>query len=517
MTQPTDLVWHSATQLATMIARGDLTSADVVEAHIARIEAVNPPLNAVVWSDFARAREEAMAADTAQASGATLSPLHGVPVTIKECIDLVGSPSTFGLTTRKDHVATEDAAIVTALRKAGAIIIGKTNVAQLLLYYESDNPVYGRSNNPSNLDRTPGGSSGGEGAIIAAGGSPLGIGTDIGGSVRIPAAFCGIAALKPTTGRLNDQGRFSVPFGQRAVISQYGPLARHVEDLALAMTVLNGLDGAAVQPAGDHRNIDISGLRIGYYKNDGTLGPSPAIARAVDEAAEALRQRGATLVEWVPPDIGEVFALYYGILSADGGAGSRRAWSKGTRDKRAAMISTLAGMNGLLRAILVPLLKLFGQPNLAATIALFGARSTDHYWQLVERQIDYQTRFASAMDSERLDAILCPPCALPAFTHGASGMLGNGGAYAILYNLLGFPAGVVPFSTVRAGEEASRPESRDAVAKAAQQVDQGSAGLSVGVQIAARPWREDMVMAIMAALEVDAQLRDDFPATPVTP
>jgi len=514
VTQASDLFSQSASDLAVMIARGEVSSAAVVEAHIARIEATNPALNALVWSDFPRARADAKAADAAQTRGASLGPLHGVPITIKECIDVAGSPSTFGLTTRATTNADSDAAIVTALRAAGAIILGKTNVAQMLLYYESDNPVYGRTNNPWNPARTPGGSSGGEGAIIAAGGSPLGIGTDIGGSVRIPAAFCGIAALKPTTGRLNDPGRFSVPFGQRAVISQYGPLARHVGDLALAMDILNGVDGAPPRPLGDYRKVDLGGVRIGYYTNDGTLAPSPAIARAVEAAADALRQRGATLVEWTPPDIGQVFALYYGILSADGGAGNKRAFAGGKRDRRAAAITGLAGMNRSVRAMLAPLLRMIGQPGMAGMLGLFGARSTDQSWQLVERQLDYQARFADAMDAAQIDAILCPPCALPAFTHGASETLGNGGAYAILYNLLGFPAGVVPFTTIAAGETCDRVAARDSIAKAAWQVDQDSAGLPIGVQIAAKPWREDMVLAIMAELEKCARTRADYPVTP---
>lgn len=163
----------SATELARRIKAGEVSAVEVVDAHIRRIEAVNPKLNAVVVPLYEQARAQAAAADAAQARGDALGALHGVPVTIKECCHVAGTPSTAGLTGQMNHRADRDGPLVSRLRTAGAIVLGKTNVPQLLLYYESDNPVYGRTNNPWNLERSPGGSSGGEGAIIAAGGSPL--------------------------------------------------------------------------------------------------------------------------------------------------------------------------------------------------------------------------------------------------------------------------------------------------------------------------------------------------------
>src|SRR5260221_14351964 len=208
----------SAPELANMIACGDLSSVEAVEAHIERIERVNPGLNAVVVKRYDAARAEARQADERRANGEVLGPLHGVPITIKESLDLIDTPSTFGLQSRGRILARQNDLYLARMRKAGAIILGKTNVAQLLYYIESDNPVYGRTNNPWNLDRSPGGSSGGQAAIIAAGGSPMGLGTDIGGSIRVPATFCGIAGLKPTAGRTPDAGRHRQPFcGARSV------------------------------------------------------------------------------------------------------------------------------------------------------------------------------------------------------------------------------------------------------------------------------------------------------------
>ena len=230
----TDLTTLGASELAAAIARGDVSALDAVEAQLDRIERVNGALNAVVYSRYDAARAEARAADRRRANGAPLGPLHGVPITLKECLDLEGAPSTFGLPSRANTLAAQDDLYVARVRAAGAIVLGKTNVAQLLFHTECENPVYGRTNNPWNLERTSGGSSGGEGAIIAAGGSPLGLGTDIGGSLRYPAAYCGIASLKPTAGRTPDAGRYSAPIGQRAIVSQVGVLARRVADVAWA-------------------------------------------------------------------------------------------------------------------------------------------------------------------------------------------------------------------------------------------------------------------------------------------
>jgi fatty acid amide hydrolase len=231
----TTLTKLSAVELAQRIAGGEVSAVEVVEAHLARIAAVNPKLNAVVLTRADAAREEARAVDARRSRGEPLPPLAGVPITVKESLDLAGTPSTFGIETRVNHRATIDDIHVARLRAAGAIVLGKTNVAQCLIYTEADNPVYGRTSNPWNSERTCGGSSGGEGAIIAAGGSPLGVGTDIGGSVRLPAHFCGLVGLKPTSGRMDDMGRYSVRVGLGVIPSLVGLVARIVAVFALAI------------------------------------------------------------------------------------------------------------------------------------------------------------------------------------------------------------------------------------------------------------------------------------------
>ena len=333
-----DLTILGAADLAALIASGAVSAVEAVEAHIARIEQVNPGLNAVVVERYAAARAEAQAADRRRMSGAPLDPLDGVPITIKECLDLAGTPSTFGLETLANTTATADDRYVARLRAAGAVVLGKTNVSQLLMFVESDNPVYGRTNNPWNLARSAGGSSGGQGAIIAAGGSPLGLGTDIGGSLRIPAAFCGIASLKPTAGRTPDAGRYSVPIGQQAIASQVGVLARQVADVALGTEIVSGGRAPSFEPPmplGDYQAVNVAKLRVAYYTDDGTLAPAPALRRAVREAADILRDRGAQVTAWSPPDVPHALELFFSIFTADRGELMREMlWPWQTRPAR---------------------------------------------------------------------------------------------------------------------------------------------------------------------------------------
>ena len=238
----------SAREIARRIASRDMSAAEAVEDFVGRLQKVNGTLNAVTDDLSESARRSAADIDMALARGEKLGPLAGLPVTIKECFDVVGTASTFGLTTRRDEIERTDDPYVAALRAAGAIPIAKTNVPQLMFYTETDNPLYGRTNNPWDLERSCGGSSGGEAAVIAAGASPLGLGNDIGGSLRVPAAFCGITAIRPTAGRLRDYCAHGLPVGQTAIVSQVGPMARYVEDLTLALPILDGARDAALDP-----------------------------------------------------------------------------------------------------------------------------------------------------------------------------------------------------------------------------------------------------------------------------
>ena len=508
----------SATQIARAIFFGELSSREVVEAHIRRIEAVNPRLNAVVVPLFESARAEAEAADRARREGRPLGALHGVPLTVKESFEVEGTAATLGIAQRAACVATADGFLVSRLRQAGAVLLGKTNVSQMLLGNESDNPLYGRTKNPWNPERSPGGSSGGEGAIIAAGGSPLGFGSDIGGSVRLPAHACGIHALKPTAGRLTMKGHAELYSGQEAILAQPGPLARSVADLSLAFDVLNAPGQEAVEPSipyvalGDPAKVSLENMRVAVYEDNGFMAAAPALRRATREAAAALRGLGAEVEEWTPPGVPEAMRIYFGLLLADGMASTRRALRHSARDKNiSAALFIGAFPRGLVSAIWPRLLPLAGQRRLGEMMRSMGRLSADGYWKLVSERTRYRERFRRALDAGNFDAIVCPPDALPALTHGSGWHLADALSYAALYNLTGMPAGVVAATRVRRGEESDRPESRDMVERRARSVEADSEGLPVGVQVVARHWREDIVLAVMAALETHFRAQTDYP------
>jgi amidase len=230
--------------MARLVRERAISSAELIEAHVEQIYKVNPAINAVVELLADVARVEAAAADAKLARGEACGPLHGVPVSIKDSIDVRGTKCTAGTLGRKNAAPAErDATLVARLRSAGAIPIAKTNLPDLLFAFESDNLIYGRTNNPYDLTRTAGGSSGGESALIAACGSPLGLGSDAAGSVRVPAGFCGIASIKPTSGRLPRTGHVPPAGGWIEALWQIGPMARYTEDLVLAMQLLAGEDG----------------------------------------------------------------------------------------------------------------------------------------------------------------------------------------------------------------------------------------------------------------------------------
>jgi fatty acid amide hydrolase len=507
----------SAAETARRIARGDWTSAEVVESYLGRIAEVEPQIHAVAVPLFDQARREAEEADRRRRSGQPLGPLHGVPITVKECFFLAGTPSCIGLSRLRSSLADEDGVLVRRLRRAGGIVLAKTNVPQMMIWHECDNPVYGRTNNPWDLSRTPGGSTGGEAALIAARGSPLGLGNDLGGSIRVPCHFCGIHGLMTTSFRLPRNGSRRTMRGMEAVISRPGPMARHVEDLELALGVLaDASDGyfepeTQQQPSGDWRKVPLEGMRIAFWPDDGYFPSSPAVRRAVRQAADALARRGAIVEEVTPTWTQEAMEIYFSLLGADGGADARRLTRGSPLDWRVRRMLAIAGMPASLRHAVVAGLKLGGQRWMATLATLARPRSADEYWQLVWRRGEFVRRWLAEMTQAGFQAFLMPPHALPAPPHRKAFDLIPAASYSMVPNLLGIPAGVVSLSRVRSDEQSGRPSSRDTTERQAAATDEGSAGLPVAVQAAALHWREDVVLAIMRALEEEFCQREDFP------
>ncbi len=502
------IITLGAAELARRIAAGELSAVEVVEAHLARIAEVNPRINALTQPLFDEARRAAEQADADRAAGRSLAPLHGVPISIKDCFDLRGTQVTLGIG-HFNYDAGADGALVARLRAAGAIILGKTNVPQMMLLHECDNPRCGRTLHPLDATRSPGGSSGGEAALIAAGGSPLGLGSDMGGSIRQPAQACGLCGFKPTTGRLTLAGHYRPLAGMKAIAVQPGPLARNVEDIELAMQVL--MDHRAVPRQADESSLPwpassrlrLKELRVGYWCDDGVVAAAPAVWRAVAEAAAALRSRGIEVLRLKPPDAREMMRLYFGLISADGLRSVKRLVAGGQLNWQLRRQILLGGLPRTARWPLRMMLRIAGQRNLAALLDWSGPRSTDQYWQLTAATDRYRAAFWPSMAQQAdgpVDALLMPPHALPALRHGTSLDLLLAAAGCYLPNLLDAPAGVVPWTTTRADEEAY-PRSFDLVEHLARQTVAQSGGLPIGVQVMAPMWRDDVVLALMRELQ----------------
>ncbi len=290
----TRLLLLSATDLAELIRRREVTSREVVETHLARIAEVNPTLNAVIRDRFEHARREADAADEKVRAGDELAPFHGVPCTIKECFGWKGEPLVSGLVSRRRAIASEHATAVDRILGLGAIPLGFTNTSELCLWIEANNRVYGRTNNPYDPTRTSGGSSGGEGAIIGAGGSPFGIGSDLGGSIRMPAFFNGVFGHKPSGGLVPTTGQHPVPEGHARRYHATGPLARRASDLWPVVRALAGPDGRdpTCRPfeLGDPAAVDLSALTVVDIEENGSTPVSRELRAAQRKVVDHLER-----------------------------------------------------------------------------------------------------------------------------------------------------------------------------------------------------------------------------------
>jgi len=514
-----ELSW---TELLAELNAGHVSSKEIVQSLLTRADEVDGAVNALVHRFEDTALAAAESADDARVKGIDYGPLHGLPVTIKESLSTRGTPVTLGVRARQTEVAEDDAVVVKVLRRNGAIVLGKTNVSQTLLFNESDNPIWGPTRNPWNAARVPGGSSGGEAAAVAAGISPMGIGTDIGGSIRVPAAYCGVAGLKPTTGRWSMVGAVGSVAGQESIRSQCGPIARTVRDLCLVVRSADGPEHHALDPyvppvpTQNPEHVDVSRLRIGFFDTDGFLTPSAPVQRAVKEAVAAVRAAGATVLAFEPPRSVELTFAYFATLSADGGR-TLEAFLRGDEVvPQLGLLRMVARLPKPVREIAAAFETSRGELRIGRLLEAVNKKTVQQFWALAAERARYQQEVLQAWDRMQLDAVICPPHATVALRHGQSRDFSLGGCYAMRYNTLGFPAGVVPVTRVRR-EETTRPPAADRLDETAAEVEADSEGLPVAVQVAARPFREDLCLATMLAIEDGVCTAPEFPSTPVDP
>lgn len=461
--QPMDpLTFLPAAQMADLIRRREISPVELVRAHVERAQALQPKLNAFVTLDAERALDAARAAEAALAKHPPVGPLHGVPVTIKSAIDVKGLVCAAGSALRRAHVPSEDAPLVARLRAAGAIVLGNTNVPECLMAYETNNLLYGATSNPWDLSRTPGGSSGGEAAAIAAGCSAGGVGSDGGGSIRVPAHFCGICGLKPTPGRIPGTGHFPPGGGAFGWIGVVGPMARTVGDLRLLFEAMAGPDpGDALSAPVAVLHTDeeeLRGLRVGLLKSE-ALGPvTPETQAAVERAGRALADRGFAVEPVQLDGLGPALELWWFFFVRAIGYLLREA-SAGEESKLSPMLQEYLAV---------------GAKEPPMTLDEFmGA--------CVERDA---IRAALLRQMEKAPILLSPVSVSPAFRHG-EGTWRKGESippyqeamrYSQWLNIAGLPGAVVPVG--------ASPE-----------------GLPIGVQIIGRAHEEELVLGVAECIE----------------
>lgn len=451
--------------MAASVRQRRLSPVELVEAHLRQIEKQNPRLNAFVMILADQARQAAKKAEAKPTGG----PLDGVPVTLKDSFNIAGLPTRIGSRFYPPDPAPGDAVVTERLKRAGAILLGKTNTPEFLMAYETDNYVTGRTNNPWDLERTPGGSSGGEAAAIASFCSAGGAGSDGGGSIRVPAHFCGIAGLKPTPGRIPATGHVPPIEYPTGVVSVAGPMARSVRDLRLLFEVLAGYDYrdpfAAPVPL---RPSELAGLRIGVMEQFGDVPAQPSIRQAVRDAASKLRDLGFTVDEFRPRGIERAPNLW-GFLFGDLPAPFFKD-RMGARESEAHWTAA----ETLLKALERP------APTARQVVEAFVER--DRLRALLLEQM------------ERFPVLLAPVSSIPAFRHRERRWetdvkpigLFQAMMTATTFNVLGLPGLTVPFGLT-------------------------AENLPVGVQLVARPWEEELLLDLGTRLE---EARGPFPAPP---
>ncbi len=508
----------TAREISDGLTSGDLTSAAVVDALMERRKSLDGQLGAFT-AVCDEAMEQAEQADKARLQGRALGPLHGVPITIKDSVDLKGYDSTLGIAARQNKPAPNDAVLVAELRRQGAVFLGKTNVPQALLAQETENHLHGVTSNPWSLARTPGGSSGGESAAVAAGLSPLGIGTDIGGSIRIPAHFCGIVGFKPTLDRWSNRGSNTAIKGQELVRSQIGTLSRSVGDVQLLWSSVDtrklAIGDPLCPPLPTSEGADLRGMTIGVVDDDDFLAPVQSIRRAVREAREALEEAGAKVVSHWPVSSRDILGTWLAGLSSDRGRTLLEALGGDALSEQLKPSTMLIKLPSSVRRSLGGILGVLGERRLAMLIDVLGEKTVTDYWKLVQRRTDMRLAEFDAWQRAGLDALICPPHVVPAMGHRQSGDFALSLGPMFRWTLLNFPAGVVPVTKVRATETDGYPGGTDRIAKKVRSIMSGAEGMPIGVQIVAKPYQENLLLTAMAAIEKGVKNNEGYPVTPV--
>jgi Asp-tRNA(Asn)/Glu-tRNA(Gln) amidotransferase A subunit family amidase len=451
--------FSSIAELAAGIRARKISPVEIIDAHLRRIESFQPRLNAFVHLDADRALAQARSAEAAVVRGNSLGPLHGVPLSLKSCIDVAGWPCPAGSLLRKDYTPQADAPLVSRLKAAGAILLGNTNTPEFLMAYETNNLLNGKTSNPWNLEYSAGGSSGGEAAAIAAGCSTGGVGSDGGGSIRVPAHFCGICGLKPTPGRIPATGHFPSCAGAFGWIGVVGPMARTIADVRALFEVMAGPDAgdahSAPVPLRSYTEKDLRGMRMGILESSALGNATPETRSAVERATKLLSERGFIVERFELTGLDralELWWFFFGPVIAH------------------LLNASFAGQESGISPMLKEYLSDATSPD---------PISVDQFMRAcADRDV---AREKTLRQMDKVPILLSPVSTAPAFRHGEGNYKPGIGyrdtmRFSQWLNLAGFPGASVPLALSKEG-------------------------LPIGVQVIGRPFEEDLVLAVAEALE----------------
>jgi Asp-tRNA(Asn)/Glu-tRNA(Gln) amidotransferase A subunit family amidase len=453
------LCYASLTEIARKIRAKELSALELVEAHLARISVLQPTLNAFVYVDAEEALRRARDADAAVLHGEQIGPLHGVPFSVKSCIDVAGWPCPAGSLLRRDEVPASTAPLVQRLLTAGGIPLGNTNTPEFLMAYETNNRLYGKTCNPWDLEYSAGGSSGGEAAAIAAGLSAGGIGSDGGGSIRVPAHFCGICGLKPTSGRIPGTGHFPPGNSSFGWLGVCGPMARTVGDLRILFEAMVGPDSfdalTAPVPFWQTPANSNGGIRIGIIESDEFTKVSPQTNLAVGKAAQLLSDKGFVLEPFRLANISRMLELWWFFFGSVIGE---------------IILAQVAGKEGQLSPILLEYLEISRRDSPISMQEFVG--------NCAARDLE-RGRVLKAMAD--VPVLLSPVSTRPAFRHGEGHWRPDDGYREMMQqsqwlNLTGMPGVSLPICN-------------------------SDEGLPIGVQLIGRPFEEELLLAVAERLE----------------
>lgn len=491
---------ESFEELLQKLQNGSLGCLEVLHAYQAKALEITNELNCV--TEFIKEAEE-WAAKLDGISPSQRGPLHGLPFSIKDNVAIIGYDSTAGLTRNLFKPKQEDAAIVSALKSLGAVPFCKTNIPQSMLSFGCGNPIWGMTKNPFCKDRTPGGSSGGEACLVAAGGATFGIGSDIGGSVRVPASFCGISSIKPTSRRMSYKG-FHISSKVVGIDAVPGIVAKDtstvilISKLLLQQDCLQTFDDSMLPiPWNEQLSQPGRKLKIGYYEDDGFFPTTPGVQRAVRMAREHYEKLGHELIPFRPFNVEALVKSYGFMMVADQAETLLTNLSVDDIDPSLKYLMWMVKTPHFLKRLFSPLLSFFSPRSLPMVLGSGGrgGKLSSQLWKLVSEKDDYKQEFISKWRSSGLDLCIGPTYACPAPLSKDIGRLYSAGSYTILYNYLDLPVGIVPVT--RENEEDQRKladyNTFDVLVKLAKQTTTGAHGLPIGVQIIGLPYQEELI------------------------